>query len=89
MIDCLPLYTVFLSLGNVLITLIPVLKDKYIAEFVWPNFYTQSFFYTSLCGLIISLCYRYLLHFSWAKKFYYKIFSIRIPKKIIDATYSQ
>lgn len=39
MVGILPLYTVFLSVGNILTNLIPVLKDQNIRDFVWPSLY--------------------------------------------------
>lgn len=91
MIDNLSLYTVFLSFGNITILLVPILQttdqEISISEFVWPDFYSNPYFYIALFGLVLSLCYRYLVKLRVIRNIYYRLFSIRIPRKKINTTY--
>jgi hypothetical protein len=60
MMDALSLFTVFLGFGNILVMFFPLLNDKIIIEFVWPDFYSNAYFYIALLGFSLSLCYRYI-----------------------------
>jgi hypothetical protein len=39
MMDMLPLYTIFYSFGNLILTCIPTFNNQTIATFEWPDFY--------------------------------------------------
>lgn len=88
MINMLPLYAVLFSFGNIFVMCIPILKSQSLAQFEWPDFYSNEYFYLALTGFAVSLVCRYLVKIPYVKQLYFMMFSIQVPSKKIKGTYA-
>ncbi|KAM3134512.1 hypothetical protein pb186bvf_013326 [Paramecium bursaria] len=84
MMNILPLYTVFFSIGNMLIFLSRPAPEN---DNWGLRIRLDTNFFVALFGIILAIIYRYLFNLNYFQKLYFMIFKIKTPVKIIDKTY--